>query len=64
MTSKEGVVWCWKEKAEDILFIFRDSSQEIEINLRNIKNNNWFVTNDKLLLPDEKDFIRSIVSQY
>lgn len=62
MKSPEGIIWCWKDNVDDILFIFRDNNQEIEINLRHIKNEQWFYNNDKCLLPVEKEFLKTIVN--
>jgi len=63
MTSQEGIVWCWKVNVENTLFIFRDSYQEIEINLNHIKNPDWFLVNNKCLLPIEKEFLKNIVTK-
>ncbi len=63
MKSPEGIVWCWKENVDNVLFIFRDNNQEIEINLKYVTSTYWFDKNDKLLLPIEKEFLKSIITK-
>lgn len=60
MTSKEGVIWCWKDDSDCILFIFRENSREIEINLRHINSEYWYTVNYKNLLPNEKELLRNL----
>lgn len=62
MKSKEGVIWCWKDDSDCILFIFRENSREIEINLKYITEN-WFTRNPKNLLTDEKEFLRNLKAE-
>ena len=56
MKSEEGVIWCWKMNSSNILFIFRENDQEIEVDLAYVTV--MFLRNNSLLLLEvEKQFL-------
>lgn len=63
MTSKEGVIWCWKEKIDNTLFIFREEGQEIEVHFNNSYEHIMFNSNQQLT-PIEREFLVSFKKEH
>lgn len=60
MTSINGVVWCWKIDSSTILFIFRESGKEIEVNLKYTSIVFLDNRNPLHLTTQEKNFLRDL----
>ncbi len=59
MKSQEGIIWCWKQDADNILYIFREEGREIEIELKKVSYN-FLQENKLMLIAEEKHFLTNL----